>query len=268
MSEVFNIKVGQANIAGESHGVGNGIVFLHAGVADRRMWKPQIDKFKANSRVVAYDRRGFGQTTAPDEPFSNTQDLENVLDDLGLDKVTLVGGSQGGRNAIDFALAFPERVSNLVLIAPAVSGAPPPDSYPAEILALGDRLDEAEEADDLDRVNEIEAQMWLDGPMSQAGRVSGPLRDLFLDMNGIALKMPDLDQEIEPDTAYERVNELTVPTLVLWGDLDFPHIQDRCHYLVESIPAATGQPITGTAHLPNLEEPELVNSLIRKFLNR
>ena len=266
MSNVFKIKIDSALINGEQNGSGKPVVFLHAGVADRRMWRPQIDVLQNTHHTVAYDMRGFGETTSPDEPYTNVQDLKQLLEQLELQKVILVGCSQGGRLAIDFSLAYPDQVEKLVLIAPAVSGAPAPETFPAVIEKKLDALDEADENDDLDQINEIEAQLWLDGPASEAGRVSGPLRDLFLDMNGIALNMPDLDQEIDPPSAYEQVSQLTQPTLVLWGDLDFPHVQDRCRYLVDSIPNATGQEISGTAHLPNLEQPELVNQLLADFI--
>jgi pimeloyl-ACP methyl ester carboxylesterase len=86
-------------------------------------------------------------------------------------------------------------------------------------------------------------------------------------MNGIALRSPELQQEIEPPSAYERVKQLAQPVLVLWGDLDFPFVVDRCRYLAGTIPGAVGQQIPGTAHLPNLEKPGQVNTLITSFLD-
>ncbi|MEM7125550.1 MAG: alpha/beta hydrolase [Chloroflexota bacterium] len=258
----FQIDVGSAKLAGIHAGDGPPVVFLHAGVADRRMWHPQIDTFCHDHLVIAYDRRGFGETTAIDEPFSHVDDLDAVLDHFGLGKVTLVGCSQGGRIAIDFALQNPNRVTALALIAPAVSGASGPEEWPPQIEALGDALDAADEADDLDQINEIEAHMWLDGPLSQAGRVQGELRNLFLDMNGIALNMPELEKEIEPDSSYERVEELTMPAVVIWGALDFPHLIERCQYLVESIPGAKGHEIEKAAHMVSCEKAEEVNGLL------
>lgn len=264
----LNIKIGNAQLAGERAGTGNPLVFLHAGVADKRMWQPQIAAFNKDHQTIAYDRRGFGKTTTPDEAFSNVEDLQAVLDQLDIESTALIGCSQGGRVAIDFALANPKRVNALVLISPAISGAPAPQTFSPEIEKLVDALDEAEEADDLARINEIEAHLWLDGPAGAAGRVGGELRELFLDMNGIALGMPELTKEIEPASAYECVSGLSLPTLVLWGDLDFPHVKERCKYLVETISGAQGKEIPGTAHLPNLEQPEKVNSLLRTFLTK
>lgn len=266
MPEKFTVIIGQAKLCGEKNGEGEPLIFLHAGVADRRMWRSQMAELGDNFLTVAYDRRGFGETETADEAFSHAEDLRALLDQLNISKASLAGCSQGGRVAIDFALAYPQRIGKVVLIASAVSGAPAPTSLPPGVEALENELDEAEEAGDLQRVNEIEAQFWLDGPTSPAGRVAGGVRDLFLDMNGIALAMPDLEQEIEPASAYERLSDLSMPVLVLWGDLDFPHLQQRCRYLAKIIPGARGGEIPGTAHLPNLEQPDAVNELLCSFL--
>jgi pimeloyl-ACP methyl ester carboxylesterase len=266
MAQKFLVEIGSAKLIGEQKGEGPPLILLHAGVADRRMWQPQMSELSDSFHVEAYDRRGFGETEAADVPFSHVEDLRLILDQLGIGKASLVGCSQGGRVAIDFTLAYPDRVESLVLIAPAVSGAPSPDSFPARALELDEELDAAGEAGDFDRVNEIEALFWLDGPTSPEGRVNGAVRDLFLDMNGIALAHPELEEEIEPPPAYRRVSNLELPVLVLWGDLDFPHVQDRCRYLVQTIPGAHDRVIPGTAHLPNLERPQLVSDLIREHL--
>jgi len=213
--------------------------------------------------VIAYDRRGFGETTAADEAFSHVEDLRAALDQLGHSAASLIGCSQGGRIAIDFALAYPQRVTSLALIAPAISGAPAPTDIPPGIEAVAGKLDAAEDAGDWERVNALEAQLWLDGPTSAEGRVSGALRELFLDMNGIALGMPELSKEIDPPSAYERVQDLSTPTLLIWGALDFPHVKSQAQYLVDTIPAAQGREIESTAHLLNLEQPQLVNQLLR-----
>ncbi|NER79320.1 MAG: alpha/beta fold hydrolase [Leptolyngbya sp. SIO1D8] len=267
MTTTFTVKISSAQLVGEQSGTGNPLVFLHAGVADRRMWQPQIAALQNTYRTIAYDRRGFGETTTADEAFSHVADLQAVLDDLGIAQVSLVGCSQGGRIAIDFALAYPQQVTALVLMSSAVSGASEPETFPPDIQARIDALDVADEADDLAQINEIEANLWLDGPSSPQGRVGAALRDLFLDMNGIALNMPDLDQEIEPPSAYERVSQLSLPTLVISGDLDFPHIKEHCHYLANTIPGAQLKTIPGAAHLPNLEQPEVINSLLRDFFS-
>ena len=104
MNETFTVVANGARLAGESAGTGSPVVFLHAGVADRRMWRTEMDRLKKTHRVIAYDRRGFGETESAPLPFSHVDDLEAVLDQLGCETATLVGCSQGGRISIDLAL--------------------------------------------------------------------------------------------------------------------------------------------------------------------
>jgi len=195
MTQTFVVDVPGARLAGEVSGNGPVVVFLHAGIADRRMWRTEMDRLSIDHRVIAYGRRGFGKSEARERSFSHVDDLIAVLDHNRAERAVLVGCSQGGRIAIDLALMHPERVSALVLVAPAVTGAPSPATYPPSIAAHIEELESAEEDQDLDRVNELEAWFWLDGPSSQEGRVQGPLRDLFLDMNSIALHHPEIGEE-------------------------------------------------------------------------
>lgn len=261
----FTFDVSGARLAGEQRGHGSAAVFLHAGVADRRMWYPQIDVLCDALRCVAYDRRGFGATVCEDVPFSHVADLLAVLDHCGLEAAWLVGCSQGGRIAIDTALAHPERVAGLVLIAPAISGAPEAEATADEAGRVAE-LTAAEEADDVDAVNRIEATIWLDGPTSPEGRVGAAARELVLDMNGIALRHPPLSGEAEPPSAWARLSEVGQPTVVIWGDRDFAFIADNCRHLLASIPHARGVTMTGAAHLPGLEQPEALNALLREAI--
>lgn len=242
------------------------LVFLHAGVADGRMWQPQWEAFADRHPCVRYDRRGFGQSrTLHPMPYSRTADLLAVLDGCGVQRAVLVGCSQGGRVALDLAVARPDRVAALVLVAPAVTGAPTPELQ-GPVKALAEAAEAAEAEGNLDTANLLEAHLWLDGPRAPRGRVTGPARELFLDMNAIALAAPDPGNAIDEPSAWVRLELIGRPTLVVWGDLDLPHLQDRCAALVQRIPGARGKLLAGTAHLPNLEEPARFNTALSEFL--
>lgn len=242
------------------------LVFLHAGVADRRMWQAQWEAFASAHPLLRYDRRGFGESrTLKATPHSYVADLWAVMDSAGIERAVLVGCSQGGRIAIDAALARPERVHGLVLVAPAVSGAPEPE-LDGSVQALSDAIDAASDAEDADTVNELEAHMWLDGPTSESGRVSGGARALFTSMNGIALRAADPGEAIEALSAWDRLEQIHAPTLLLWGDLDVPHLQARCDVLAKRIPGAQRVVLSGTAHLPGMEAPERFNVALGRYL--
>src|SRR5690606_14353971 len=124
-AEPFAIAVGGATLTGLEQGEGLPVVFLHAGVCDKRMWLAQMQAVAdADWHGVAYDRRGYGEAASPDEAFSHLDDLEAVLDALDIHAAVLVGCSMGGGLAVDFALAHPGRVIGLVLIGTSISGAP------------------------------------------------------------------------------------------------------------------------------------------------
>ena len=304
MANCFTVQSAGASLRGEMNGHGTCVIMLHAGVADRRMWydtlaylgrselehvpakcthfadknmlqhiDPGALSYRRNGSIstesalaVAYDRRGFGETRSPDEPFRHIDDLDCVIEYLGCKRAILIGCSQGGRVAIDYVLAYPKKSAALVLVATDVTGAPAPDAYPTEIARLMAELDAAEEQSDIERVNAIEAHLWLDGPLSVEGRIGGEVRQLFLDMNGKALRHAPFTLEQSCLGAWERVGSITVPSCVIWGDRDFPHIRQRSQWLASTIPGARSLIMEGCAHLPNLEQPARFNASIEAFI--
>jgi len=269
-----HVRSGSAELCVEDTATGGpALVCLHAGVTDKRLWAPQLEAFGATHRVVAYDRRGFGETRLPSprerEPFAHVDDLRAVLDALAIDRAVLMGCSQGGRIAIDMTLAHPERVRALVLVANAVTGAPENDApWSPLVQSRIDEYEAAEKRGDQAAVNEIEAQFWLDGPEQPTGRVSGPLRDLFLAMNAIALANGSPGDVIEPPSAWERLEQLRVPTLLIWGSFDFAHLGARLAEVARRIPGAQSVVMDGVAHLPSLERPDEFNRVVQSFLDR
>jgi 3-oxoadipate enol-lactonase len=103
-----------ANLYFETAGSGPTLVFLHAGVADSRMWDPQFDGFASKFQVIRYDHRSFGKSKMPDGPYALRDDLLSVLRHLGIAKATVVGCSMGGAAAIDCTLEHPELFNQIL----------------------------------------------------------------------------------------------------------------------------------------------------------
>jgi 3-oxoadipate enol-lactonase len=254
-----------ARIYFERSGAGLPVVFLHEGIADSRMWEPQIPAFVQHFDVICPDSRGFGRSELPPVEWSPVDDLLGLIDELGLKPAHLVGASMGGGLAIDFALDHPERISKLVLVGTSISGANFGKNHPH----VFDEVRAADEAKDLERLNRAEMRLFLDGPSRPAGYVSDRrLRELFLDMNGRTMKN-DWDKaptrDLDPP-AVERLEEITASTLVVVGDADIPPIFDAADLLMRSLPHARKAMIHDAAHMPNLEHPDEFNRLLLDFL--
>ena len=268
MRKRLNISSGQAKLATEVVGIGTPIIFLHASVCDSRMWEKQLTAVGASHMAVAYDRRGFGGTAYAEEDHSPVQDLIAVIEAVGQGQpVVIVGCSQGGRIAIDLAIEHPNLVRALVLISSSVAGSPEPN-YPTKIKYLLEQQSEAEIEKNVDKLNAIKAHLWLDGPLAENGRVQGTVRDSFLAMNGRVLNASPAGKTTDVTPMYGRLGEIEVPTLVAWGSLDFPHIQERGKQIVGLVKNGEAYELEGTAHLPSLERPEVVTEMLVGFLER
>lgn len=239
------------------------MVFLHAGVADRRSWY-DVAAHLSGREMIAYDRRGYGESPVPTGPFSHLEDLIAVLGEMAEEPAWLIGSSMGGGVAIDAALAAPEKVAGIVLFAPAVSGAPEPEYDPATE-AIGELMEAAEKAGDQGELNRLETWVWLDGPAGPEGRVTGPGRRLFSAMNRVVLAndVPE-DAGASGVDAWGRVGEIDVPAVVACGDLDLPVLVERSKELAERMPNASYRELSGTAHLPYLEHPEAAADIVRE----
>ena len=248
-------------------GSGPAVVLLHAGVCDRRSWREVGARLAAAGRnVVAYDRRGFGEVPPAERSFRHGDDLLAVLDAVSPDAPAwLVGSSMGGGVALDAALKAPERVAGLVLIAPTISGDPEPDeaAYIAATNGLAEAIDTAWTAGEQEACNRLEVHLWLDGPAGPEGRVGGSARELALDMNRIVIANGESDADGASGLdAASRLHEITIPATVACGELDISIKLRRSTELADALPNGTYRTLPGRAHLPYLEAPDEVSTLI------
>jgi pimeloyl-ACP methyl ester carboxylesterase len=261
---------GRARIAYDSTGGDGGadVLLIHAGVNDRRSWRHVVERLSPRHRCVAFDTRGYGDTRYEREDgWSPIGDALAVLDAAGVERAVVIGCSMGGEPAVDLALAHPDRVRGLVLIGAAIRGAPYPDIEQGPTAELGARIEAAEAAGDVDEVGRLEAWMWLDGPGAEEGRVGGPARELFLDMNGRALRAEDPGDQAEGPPTWSRLGEITAPTLVMIGRLDGEDVQAVGQRAARIIPGARLSLLDGVAHLPHLEGDPATLDQIAAFVD-
>ena len=100
------------------------VVLIHDGVVNSRVWDDVWPEFCEHFHTFRYDRRGYGGSPAATAWYSETADLAALFDHLKISRTVLVGSSHGGALSIDFTLAHPGMVQQLVLVGAVVTGMP------------------------------------------------------------------------------------------------------------------------------------------------
>lgn len=250
----------------ESVGAGPPILFIHAGVADSRMWRGQMGI--EGHRTIVFDQRGFGKTAWVPGPYSNRADCLLVLDHLGVDEAALVGCSNGGEAAMQLAIVAPTRVSHLILVGASPSGWEPESGWTDD--PLWDEAGAAAEAGDLDQIAAIEARLWLAGPGRRIEDLDQRLVELFREMDRIPIRTEtERDRHVEglrPST-NDQLGSIDAPTLVVVGEHDLPDLHMAARYLADRLSEQDHVTIPGAAHLPPLERPDEFNAVLKAFLS-
>jgi 3-oxoadipate enol-lactonase len=279
MSNSDNIRTGFAEVNGttlyfEVAGAGHPFILLHGHLLDRRSWDDQFAVFAKTYRVVRYDQRGFGDSGLIERgsPYSDRQDLYELMKSLGIESAYLMGVSGGGSLAIDFTLEHPEMVDALIPVTAGVSGFRPSEeqmnAYP-EVVRLYSGLSEAFEQHDVARAVESSLELWTDGPGRLPGQAAPEIRERVRQMTTRNWERPDDEAQAETPPvpldppAVGRLAAIGVPTLVILGEWDAPNPLDK---LAAQIPGAKKVVMAGTAHHPFMENPAEFNQIVLDFL--
>jgi pimeloyl-ACP methyl ester carboxylesterase len=250
-------------------GGGEAVVLLHAAVADSRQWDEQVPAFAEHHRVIRYDMQGFGQTPPAAEPVRRADELYELLHALDVARAHLVGVSNGGATAIDFAVLHPRMVGAVVVVGPGLSGFEPSDAAIMEGMLERDRLEEAAvERGDFDAATRFSMETWLAGDGRQLEDIDAAIRARVGLLTRHALECATRRKptpQLEPGAAT-RLGEIRAPTLVLVGDHEVPFVKATVDFVVGAIPGARKYTLTHAAHWLNLEHPSEFNHVVLEFL--
>ena len=243
----------------EVNGHGPPLVFLHAGIPDRRMWDNQVQYFSRHYTVVRYDLRGYGKSDPPTAPYIPADDLYALLQFLKMDRAAIVGASIGGTQAIDMAAAHPQAVTALVVVA----GSPGWLPYSEEM----NRRTTAIMAGQKEKGPVSVIEGWLHDPMLTTARTRPPVAQqmrMFLSRNvpgllGVPFMRP-------PNIPLPKLSDFKMPTLVMVGDHDDPEIVQRAHLITREIPGAKEVVIKDADHMVNLEKQPMLTSAVERAI--
>ncbi|GIH26712.1 alpha/beta hydrolase [Acrocarpospora phusangensis] len=237
----------------EEAGTGRAVVLLHSTAADARMWDEVWEPLAARFRVIRLDFRGYGRSPlVADKPYSNAGDVADLLDRLGVATAAVVGSSGGGRVALELATVRPDLVSELVLIA-AAAGLPPSP----ELAAFGDEEDRLLEAGDVTGAAELNARTWLGPDADERAHAK------LVEMQRNAFEI-QLAADPEPEVTRPEVDltAITAPALVVIGGQDLADFATTGRHLVAEMPSATLLELPWAGHLPAMERPAEIATLL------
>lgn len=244
----------------ELTGSGPPVVLTHDGLLHSEAWDAQVGQFAARFRVARWDRRGYGRTARPSEPYSSAADLAAVIRATSETPAVLVGSSFGAYVSVQCALDHPELVAALVLIGPVITGLPLSEHF----LTRGGRLPDADASDEAQIAYWSEADPWYTATFSWTARAR--VRELLTACPENLRPPMALERLAEQPAALPRLGAIAVPTLIVTGERDIPDVHAHSGAIQAGIPGARRVVLAGSGHLPNLEVPETFNEVVLDFL--
>ena len=254
----------------EEAGEGRPILFIHEFADDLRTWEPQFNYFSRNYRCIAYNARGFPPSDVPKSSSSYsqlraTQDARDVLKHLAIKKAHIIGLSMGGFASLHFGLNFPEMALSLIVAGCGYGAGGDREQWRKETSAIAKKF--------VDNGMEAVSQFYAYGPTRVQFENKDPrgfaafvkrfnehsplgCANTFIGVQGGRPSLYDLQ---------EGMKKMSVPTYIMTGDEDEPCLDPNI-MMKRVIPSSWLAVLPNAGHAINLEDPELFNNLVQRFL--
>ncbi len=252
------------------------LLLLHGFAASTFTWREVMPSLAQEGTTIAFDRPAFGLTERPmpdewqgENPYRTEAQpgfVIGLMDKLGMTEAVLVGNSAGGTVAVSTALNYPERVTALVLVDPAIYAGGGTPNWLRPIL----RTPQARRLGPLfvRRIQEW-GQDMLNSAWHDPAKVTPEVREGYTKL----LRIANWDRALweftlasHPLGLPDRLNELQMPTLVITGDDDRIVPTEQSVRLAGELPNAELAVIPNCGHVPQEECPEAFLDTVRTFL--
>ncbi len=267
--EIRKTDVRDIEISWMEEGSGPPLLMIMGMAGIMGYWGPElIKKLSSDFRVIVFDNRGMGETSAGVKNFTIPEfarDTKELMDILGLDRAHVLGWSMGSFVAQEMAILYPEKINRLVLYGSSCGGMqtalPPADVMKRLFDTTGTPMELTETALSL-----MVPESWLaDHPSFRKGFLSKPM--------SVYLKnIPSIRKQIQAITSWEgawdRLGSISNETLVITGDEDAVFPVENSHMLSDQIPKSRLEVIRGGGHGMIYQYPELFSSIVKAFLSQ
>ncbi len=260
----MKLKANGIEIHYKIEGEGPVVTLSHSLGCDLSMWDEQARALVARGyRVLRFDTRGHGRTSAPPGPYTFEQmaeDLHGLLGGLGIAETHFVGLSMGGMIGQVFALKYPEMVRSLTLCDTA-------SSYPADAWPIWEERIRTVEAKGMEPMVEPTLKRWFTAPFRERRsdvmeRVRSMLRSTPpAGYIGCCYAVPKIN-------VTDRLGAVRCPALVIVGEEDPGTPVEMAREIHAALPSSEMAILRSASHLSNVEQPEEFNRVLLCFLDR
>jgi pimeloyl-ACP methyl ester carboxylesterase len=255
----------------EETGAGRPVIFVHEFAGDLRSWEWQLRHFGRRYRSIAFNARGYPPSDVPESPTSYSQilaadDIKAVLDHLGIDKAHIAGLSMGGFATLHFGFRHPLRALSLC-VAGCGYGAEPAERarFRAEAEAIAGVLKSSNMQAFAEKYAYGPARVQLE---NKDPRGFADFKRMLAEHSAPGSANTQVGIQRERPSLYDLVEEmkrLTLPTLVLCGDEDWPCLEPGI-LMKRNIPSAAFTVMANCGHTINLEAPDEFNRILGEFI--
>ncbi|MEZ5885760.1 MAG: alpha/beta fold hydrolase [Paracoccaceae bacterium] len=226
-----------------TYGAGDPVLLIHGGLGNADIWANQVIDLMKDHLVIVADSRGHGRSTRTEEPYGYdlmASDYLALLDYLKIDKVDLVGWSDGGIIGLDIAMSHPERLDHLFAQAAniTVDGV---DPAVAENAVFGDYI----------------------GWMGEEYATLSPTPDQF---DAFVEQISGMWAS-QPNWSDDQVSAITVPTAIVAGDHDEAILRAHTEKMAALIPGAKLVILPDASHFAMLQAPDEYTAAVRAFID-
>jgi 3-oxoadipate enol-lactonase len=259
----MKIKTNGIEVHYEISGEGPWLTMSHSLACDLHMWDPQMPALTKKFKVLRYDTRGHGQTSAPTGEYTLGQladDVKGLLDALKIKQTHWAGLSMGGMVGQTFALQYPGTFQSMVL-ADTTSRRPP------DAAKMWDERIQNAQQKGMEALVEGTLGRWFTEPYRKTHK------DVMARIGGDIRKTPVAGfvgccHAISKIDLTDRLKEIKCPTLVIVGEQDMGTPVEAARAIHQNLPGSELKIIASAAHLSNIEQAEEFTKTMLGFLGR